>query len=119
MEFDIATAIEPDFLRLTVKGEFSSDKIFPFVDYVRSEAEKASKNKVLIDCSQISGTLTEADRFQGGQRVAEIFGSRVKAALIMPQGQVTKLGELTAVNRGAIFLVTDSHDEARDWLADQ
>lgn len=63
--------------------------------------------------------MSEADRFQGGQQVAQIFGSRIKAALIMPVGQVTKLGEMTAVNRGAIFLVTDSREEALTWLEKQ
>ena len=60
--------------------------------------------------------MTEAERFQGGQRIAEVFGDRLQAALVMPVGQVTKLGELTAVNRGAKFLVTESEVEAINWL---
>ena len=71
---------------------------------------------MLIDCRQFEGSMTEAERFQGGQRIAEVFGARIKAALLMPVGQVTKLGEMTAVNRGAKFLVTDSESEATDWL---
>lgn len=119
MLFDVVSSVEPDHLQLIVSGEFSSDKMFQLIDYVRTMAEKASKDKVLIDCSKIEGNLSEADRFQGGQRVAQVFGSRLKAVVIMPLGQVTKLGELTARNRGAVFLVTDSREEAVDWLGKQ
>lgn len=119
MVFDVVSSVEPDHLQLTVRGEFSTHDMFSLIDVVRTTADKMSRSKVLIDCSQMEGSMSEADRFQGGQRVAEVFGSRIKAAVIMPVGQVTKLGELTAVNRGAIFLVTDSRDEAVTWLAKQ
>ena len=64
----------------------------------------------------ITGDMSEAERFQGGQRMAEVFGSRLRVALLMPAAQVTKLGELTAVNRGAKLLVTPSETEANAWL---
>lgn len=119
MLFDVVSSVEPDHLKLIVQGEFSADKMFQLVDFVRTAADKASRSKVLIDCSNIKGNLSEADRFQGGERVAQVFGNRIKAAVVMPPGQVTKLGELTAINRGAVFLVTDSHDEAVEWIAKQ
>ena len=83
---------------------------------VRSEVDRARKSKVLLDCACMAGTMTEAERFRGGQRIAEVFGSSVQAAVVMPVGQVTKLGEVAAVNRGAVLLVTDSIGEAEHWL---
>lgn len=116
MIFEVVPAVEPDHIRFTIDGVYSFDKMFDFIEHVRSEADKAKRDHVLIDCSKLQGSMTEADRFQGGQRVAQVFGSRIRVALIMPEGQVTKLGELAAVNRGARFLVTESRIEAEQWL---
>lgn len=116
MSVDIVSAIEPDFMRLTASGRYLFEELFDFIALVRREADRAGRNRVLIDCRHIEGSMTEAERFQGGQRIAEVFGTHLKAALLLPVGQVTKLGELTAVNRGAKFLATESETEALDWL---
>lgn len=60
--------------------------------------------------------MTEADRFQRGQEVSKVFGSRVHMALRMSEGQVTKPGKLIAVNRGATFNVISSETEALSRL---
>ena len=57
-------------------------------------------------------------RFEGGQMFASLFGGDKKIALVLPAGQVTKMGELAANNRGARLLVTESMDEAVGWLGD-
>ena len=116
MDYSVVSTVEPDHLRLTVTGELCPTKMFKFIDYVKSASDKARRNKILIDCSGMEGSLTETDRFHGGIRIAEVWGSTLQAALVMPEGQVTKLGEIAASNRGATFLVTESISEARDWL---
>ena len=117
INFEEVITIDPDFLRVTTIGKYVFDDLFDFLGRVRSEADEARRNRVLIDCRQIDGKMTEAERFQGGQKIAEIFGNRVKLAILMPPGNVSKLGELTAVNRGARVLVTDYETEALDWLS--
>ena len=119
MDFSVSLAVEPDHLRLMVTGEFCPVKMVKFIDYVKEAAEKTRRTKVLIDCSSMEGSLTETDRFQGGIRIAEVWGSTIQAALVMPEGQVTKLGEIAAANRGATFLVTESISEAKEWLRSQ
>ncbi len=116
MNFEVETIIEPDLVYIRVSGEFSFVEMYDMVDRFKIEADKADRNCVLVDFRNFSGNLTEAERFQGGQKIAQVFGSRIKAAMLLPQTQVTKLGELTAVNRGAKFLATSSEDEARNWL---
>lgn len=116
MNFELETIVEPEFVRVTPNGKCKVDEMFDFIDLVRSKVDVVGRTRVLMDCRKFDGSLTEADRFQGGQRIAEVFGGRIKAALLMPASQITKLGELTAVNRGARFLVTDSESEATDWL---
>jgi hypothetical protein len=116
LNFEIEKTIKPEFIQFTTIGSYAFDEMDEFLRFVRSEADKAERVRVLIDSSQIKGQMTEAERFQGGQMIADIFGHRLKLALIMPPGGVTKLGELTAVNRGARFLVTTSATEAETWL---
>jgi hypothetical protein len=116
MSFEVITTVEPDRLVVTVHGVYSFDKLFGFIDLIQSEADNAGRQKVLIDCSRMEGKMTEVDRFEGGQYIARVFGSRIHAVLVMPEGQVTKLDEIAAVNRGAIFFVTDSMEEAERWL---
>ena len=116
MSIDVITAVEPDYVRITATGNYSFDRLFDFIALVKTFADESSRTRALIDCSQIIGDMTEAERFAGGQRIAEIFGTRLKAAVLMPAVQITKLGELAAVNRGAKLLVTSDETEATTWL---
>ena len=114
--FEVEALIEPEHLRLTAHGEYRFDELFGFISLIKNSAEKAGRSRVLIDCLNVRGTMLEAERFSGGKQIAEVFGSRLRAALIMQPEYVTKLGELTAVNRGADFFVTDNEAAALKWL---
>lgn len=116
MSLEIRTTVEPEFVLIKVNGDYSFDKLFDFIGFVRDETKKYGRRRALIDCREMKGMMTETERFEGGQWIAEIFGSTLKAALMMPADGITKLGELTARNRGAKFLVTPCETEALDWL---
>lgn len=116
MSFEFVTEVEPEFVRLTATGKYTLAGLLDFIALIKKESERTERPNVLIDCLQVEGNMTEAERFKGGQRIAEVFGPRIKAAVLMQAERTTKLGELAAVNRGAKFLVTDSEDEALKWL---
>jgi len=116
MSFEELFLVEPEILRVTTPGEYAFDELFGFLDRVKARADAERRQRVLIDSRSLEGNMTEAERFQGGQRIAEVFGGRIKLALLMQKDRTTKLGELTAVNRGARFLITDSESEAVEWL---
>ena len=116
MSFDVQITVLANHMRVVNTGEFSLPALFEFIGQVKSEAGKAKRNAVLVDSRGIIGNISEVDRFMGGQYSAEVFGKRLKVAILMPVGTVTKMAELAAVNRGARMLVTDSEDEALDWL---
>ncbi len=105
MSFEIVIEIFPEYVRLTATGEHSLVDLFEFIDRIKFEADNAGRDRALIDSRKIEGIMSEADRFLAGQRIAEVLGPRLKAVVIMPAQQITKLGELTAVNRGANFLL--------------
>ncbi len=116
MSFDVVTTKFPEYLLITNTGEFSLPALFEFIERVKREADAAGRSRVLVDSRAITGDLNDVDRFMGGQKSAEVFGSKIKLALMMPAKKITKMAELAAVNRGAKVLVTDSETEALAWL---
>ncbi len=113
---NVTVTHEPQFIRFTTTGNYAFNELFGFLESIKAEAERTATYTVLIDSRRLAGPMTEAERFAGGQKIAELFGSKIKAALIMPEWNITKLGELAAVNRGAKFLVTHSEEEALGFL---
>jgi hypothetical protein len=116
MSFNVTTTIHPEYLRITSTGEFSVPGLFEFIDRVNSEAAASERKRVLVDSRAITGGLSDADRFLGGKRSAEVFGSRLKVAVMFPAEKITKMAELAASNRGAKLLIASSEDEALAWL---
>ena len=116
MKYRSATAIEPDLLKIRAFGEYDFEDLEGFIKHIKAEADRTGRDRVLIDCRNIGGHMTEGERFEGGVLIADVFGPGLKAALLMDARFVTKLGELAAVNRGAKFLVTSSEEEALGWL---
>ncbi len=115
--FEETVIVSDEFVRITTIGEYAFEELFGFLSRVKAVAEAEKRAHILIDSRGLRGNMTEAERFAGGKKIAELFGSRFKVALLMPPESITKLGELTAVNRGARFLVSPSESEAVAWLA--
>jgi len=116
MSFDVTVSLHPDYIRVKSTGEFSVPALLEFIERVKSEAVAARRNRILVDSREITGDMSDTDRFLGGKRTAEVFGSQFKVAALFAAEKITKMGELAAVNRGAKLLITHSEDEALDWL---
>jgi len=93
MDFEVVTAVEPDYVRITASGRYSLESVFNFLEVVKTEAERVARKLVLIDSRDVEGNMSEADRFFAGRRLAEAFGPRLKTAVVMPAYKITKLGE--------------------------
>jgi hypothetical protein len=116
MSFDVTKTILPDHLRMAATGECSLDQIYEFIAEIKRAAGDADRHRVLIDIRGVAGIPSGADLFFAGERIAEVLGARLKAAVISPPERITKLGEMTAVNRGAKVLVSSDEAEAVEWL---
>jgi len=116
MGFQVVTELGPEFLRVTASGEYSLDDLYSLVEKMRAEADKSIQHSVLVDARGIFGEMSDADQFFAGRKVAEMFGSRIKVAVIRNDQTETKLGEAVAVSRGARFRMVDSEEEALNWL---
>ena len=110
------TRSHENYADIAATGNYDFQQLFSFIDHLKSETERLRTKRLLVDCSELQGHIPEVDRFEGGQKIAEVFGPFTQIAIILAPGTVTKLGELAAVNRGARVMVTDDRHEAEDWL---
>jgi len=116
MSLDMSVEVLPRFVQIELNGVYSFSNLMEHVENFRSEADKAGKNHILIDARRVEGKMTESEKFFVGTRIAEVFGARFKTAVIMAPGNITKMGEMAAINRGARLFITESESEAIEWL---
>jgi len=116
MSYTLTIEDGPEYLKLTAVGDHSAAEMYAFIDEIKAEAVRNGSSKVLVDSFLYSTLMTEADKFALGSHLARTFGPRLKVAIMLPAEHISKLGELTAKNRGANLLVTSSENEAIAWL---
>ncbi|MFL6466804.1 MAG: hypothetical protein ACJ72Z_02475 [Pyrinomonadaceae bacterium] len=116
MNFQIHSTVLPDHIRIEFSGNFDFLELMRHIETIKERAATAGRSMALIDARTVIGHFSESEKFFAGAKIAEIFGSKLKAAVIARKGEVTKLGEMAAVNRGARLLVTECETEAIEWL---
>ena len=116
MTLDLQATVFFDHIRFDLTGDFVFLELMKHIETIKERVSAASRNLALIDARGVVGFFSESEKFFAGAKIAEIFGSKLKAAVTARPGEVTKLGEMAALNRGARPLVTESEDEAIEWL---
>jgi hypothetical protein len=116
MSLDFNREVFPEYVRIEFRGAYSFSDLMKQIEKIKAAAAESGRDNIFIDALSVEGRMTESEKFFVGSHIAEVFGSKLKAVCLMPEGYVTKLGEMAAVNRGARFFVTESKDEAMDWL---
>lgn len=104
-------------VRIDASGRWELDGIYAVIHSVREEAERAGLDRALVDLRKVDGPIPDLERFFAGERVAAVIGARVRVAVLARGVDINKLGENTAVNRGARMLVTPDEREAETFLA--
>ena len=116
MALELSKKVLPDHIRINVSGDYSFTDLMKQIEVVKMYAVEANRDHIFIDARSMNGRITESEKFFLGTQIAEVYGARIKVVSLMPEGCITKLGEMAAVNRGARFLVTESKTEAMEWL---
>ncbi len=73
-------------------------------------------HRILADIRSFEGCIPAIDKYELGVHLAQILGSRIKLAILARTCIIDRLGENSAVNRGAQVLVTDDMTQALRWL---
>lgn len=116
MALEIISTICDDHLKIEFVGGYDFLELMNHIEGIKNAAFAADRELVLVDARKVEGRMTESEKFFAGAKIAEVCGPKLKMAAIMKLGDVTKLGEMAAVNRGARLLITESEIEAVEWL---
>ena len=105
----------PGYLRATCVGTFPTD-CREALHRIHAEAVRTEDTLALLDCYGLSEPASEMDRFDAGVALAEIFGCRIKVAVLYHSAHINKFAENVAVNRGGHVLVSGDANTALSWL---
>jgi len=103
-------------VRIEAVGRWDLPAIFGIIQAVRDDAERAGLDRAIVDLRAVDGPIPDLERFFAGERVAAVLGGRVRVAVLARAVDINKLGENTAVNRGARIRVTADEGEAEAFL---
>jgi hypothetical protein len=95
---------------------WSLDGMKELVDLVNQSCRQLHYERVLLDTTAVPGEPEYFDRYQIGVYIAQVMPGRPRVAVLARPEGINKFGEDTAVNRGAVLLVTGDRNEAITWL---
>jgi hypothetical protein len=95
---------------------WSLDRMKQIVDLVNQRCRQLHYERVLLDMTAVPGEPAYFDRFEIGVYIAQVMPGRPHVAVLARPDGINKFGEDTAVNRGAVLLVTGDRNEAITWL---
>jgi len=116
MPLTVEHEIRERFLWVGLGGGWDLDAVFAMIDMIRWETELNRLGAAFLDFRGVGGAIPDLDRFFAGERVALVLGGNVRLAVVGRAEMINKLGENTAVNRGARILVTSDESEAFAFL---
>jgi len=113
-DYEITTAPDAGFLRITASGAFGIRPTKHLFDRVAADAKHYGANRVLVDATGIVGYVRTMAHYELGAYAASRI--KVKAALVGRQNVIDRFGETVAINRGANARVFLHEAEAMAWL---
>ena len=116
---DLTLAPRDGFLLATATGQVSLDAVLELHRTICDAATKGGFNKILYDCSAITGALSVLEEYQIAKTIADYCVTKSvnpKIALIGRPPSVTVFAAQVATNRGLTVLTFSERQAAVDWL---
>ena len=124
LHFDVQTIIEEELIQLVSSGNYSLSKANNLFKLAIDHCLLHQKTKVLIDVSNVTGSIPFLDRFKYAEYLADYRADHAMKKIIRvavigqePIVHKDKFGETVAVNRGANVRVFTNMSEASMWLS--
>ena len=116
--FNYKLAIEAnrEYLRVTATGTYGFGRTRRLIYVIRESSDGHQLRRVLLDLTGVIGRPPDMDRFELGERLAQVFGSTYTLAIIGRKESVNRLAETVARNRGADLRVFFTEQDALNWL---
>ena len=107
------------FLLATATGQVSLDAVLELHRQICDAATKGGFNKILYDCSAITGELSVLEEYEIAKTIAAYCMSKSvnpKVALIGRPPSVTGFAAQVASNRGLLVSAFSERQAGLDWL---
>ena len=104
------------YLLVKVNVPWTTEAAIQLIDETRNEALNRGCHLILFDLRQWSSPASEMIRFYTGEHLAKVLKHPFKVAAFAHQKDITHFGEVTAVNRGALFRIFADETSAIQWL---
>src|SRR5262245_39550791 len=109
-----------DYLLVTLAGQLSFSEAMVVLIKIRDVATERGFDKVLVDCLSLRGELSNFERYELGQTLAQHwlkgFSGTPKIAIVGPRPTINGFGALVASNRGFHAGTFSELPEALVWL---
>lgn len=108
----------PDYLLAKAICEWTAENAKRLIDESKTEAAQTGHLCILFDLSNWLKPDLEFTRFVSGEYLAKELLPPFEVAAFASAAAINRLGENTAVNRGAWFRIFDDKQAAIQWLVE-
>jgi hypothetical protein len=103
-------------LSIIAAGQYSLVNLLELFDRVKKESEDRACQKVILDISEVAGTIPFLDMLELGEYCAQFWKQAFEVAIVSPVGGLNTFFENVARNRGAKIAVVPNQGAAMEWL---
>lgn len=116
MPFDVTVERCSEYVRYNAAGRTSFKRFAGLVMLMAADIEQYEDDRVLLDLRQVEGRLSTEEQQTVGEIAATKLPLLFKLASIVPEGEITRNSERTALSKGLQMRVFDSEPGALSWL---
>ena len=116
MSLTTTVQLRDQYIHIVVAGYYVAGSYLQLGDVVAQESERHQCNKVVLDLSNVTGTISNMDRFAAGVYASQIWKASLRTAVVVRPEEIDSFFENTAYNRGVQTVVVTTVGEANSWL---
>ena len=116
MSLEVQFTEENTHLSVKAAGQYRLADLSDLLDRARDEAEKRGLEKVLLDISEVAGSVPLLDMLVLGEHCARTWKRWTKVAVVSREGGIDRFFENVVCNRGLCLAVVLNHVAASEWL---
>jgi len=103
-------------LSIKALGQYSLANLYDLLDKVKEESEKRGAQPVILDITEVAGTIPIFDMYLLGVQCIRVFNPAVRIAIVSPDGEANRFLENVTRNRGLQIAVVANHCAAIKWV---
>jgi len=116
MSLEVQIHEDETHLLIKAAGQYSLANLHELLDRVKKESENGANQRVILDVTEVAGTIPVMDMLVLGEHCARFWNPALRVAILSPVGGLDMFFENVARNRGAQVAVVPNHDAAIAWL---